>query len=1016
MRRIGGATALVGLVLGACAAPPPDRLDLVIRRGEQTAPPVSLLVRIRDDGPPRAVAASVYVPPVDSATGTRQTIALRPSEPFVGAVAVYVIGCARTATCVAGDSVGAQCSCDEPISFGAGVARVDGPTRLVVDLLPFSSACDADGDLIVSCAAGPGCCTGVPELVRRSISDCADGAANAHPFMPTEPMAEAVLADASLQARNRAFCGDGLDNDCSDGFDSECARVDADGDGFFADGDPPDCDDGNINIYPGAPENCANAFDDDCDGVAALCDADEDGASGAQDCDDNDATRYFGALDPCGDGIDQDCDGVDLPCVPEDLDGDGFSCVGTPIGGDHRCAGAGVDCDDLNAAVHPGAPERCDDPDEPNPTDENCDGVAERCPVDDRDGDGVRDRTLGGSDCDDRDPLVRPGATERCGDGVDQDCDGRDTPCGAVQDADGDGWPASVDCNDQPGAGAAIGPGAVEICNGIDDDCDGVADEGNPLATVQGGDSAAPRCGDDCPGAQPCGCYSAPNVCSPDPAAKNRKIILCIGIPAGRFEDICNGSDDDCDGRLDNVPGQEAAVRQACYTGPEQTEGVGPCIGGTQICESPAGANAAVWSATCFDEVVPTAEVCNAIDDDCNGRENDRLDGAFLREPCYPCGAGMPGAGICKRGERTCDVLGWGECEGEVCPRNETCNDIDDDCNGTTDDAPGVGSGCSNGVGACERGGQRSCDGRTGVLVCPAVPGNPSSEACNGEDDDCDGQTDEGFGLGGECSEGVGACQRSGHVVCGRGGRAVCDARPGMPSAETCNGVDDDCDGALDLVGGQPVAESCYEGPQGTVGRGPCAPGTRTCAGGRFGECVGDVGPTAETCNGSDDDCDGAVDDGLEQDCDTGLAAPCQTGRQVCVAGAFGQCTVVPRAAAEACNGRDDDCDGEIDEGLDLGSPCSVGRGACVAAGHIVCRGDEPVCDAVPGMPTAETCNGENDDCDNDGADEGMDAQCQTQGGNRCGGMAGCRCGENAPCAAPQTCQRGGDGQWGCGQ
>jgi hypothetical protein len=602
---------------------------------------------------------------------------------------------------------------------------------------------------------------------------------------------------------------------------------------------------------------------------------------------------------------------------------------------------------------------------------------------------------------------------ERCGDGVDQDCDGRDAPCGGAQDADGDGWPASIDCNDQPGTGATIGPGAVEVCNGIDDDCDGVADEGNPLATVAGGAPAPERCGDDCPGATPCGCYSAPNVCSPDPAAKDRKIILCIGIPVGRFEDICNGSDDDCDGRIDNTAGGDAVLRQACYTGPGGTQDVGPCIGGTQVCESPPGANAAVWSETCFDEVIPTAETCNAVDDDCNGEDNDRPEGGYLREACYPCGAGMPGAGICKRGERVCDILGWNECNGHVCPRGETCNDIDDDCNGTTDDAPGVGSGCSNGIGACERGGQRVCNGRTGELVCNAVPGRPSMEVCNGVDDDCNADTDEGFRLGDPCSEGVGACERAGERVCARNGQAVCDARAGMPEAEVCNGRDDDCDGAVDLVGGQPVAEACYGGPQGTAGRGLCQSGTRTCAGGRFGDCIDEIRPVAETCNGTDDDCDGTVDDGLEQDCDTGLDAPCQTGREVCAAGRFGPCVVQARAVAELCNDRDDDCDGDVDEGLDVGAPCSAGRGACIAAGNIECRDGAAVCDASPGMPEAEACNGADDDCDGT-VDNGMNVYCQNHGGNRCGGMQGCRCGGGDACPAAQTCQQNGNGEWRC--
>jgi hypothetical protein len=73
-----------------------------------------------------------------------------------------------------------------------------------------------------------------------------------------------------------------------------------------------------------------------------------------------------------------------------------------------------------------------------------------------------------------------------------------------------------------------------------------------------------------------------------------------------------------------------------------------------------------------------------------------------------------------------------------------------------------------------------------------------------------------------------------------------------------CDGADDDCDGQVD----EGLSDPCYEGPAGTEGVGICKAGARACVDGAFsGACAGQVLPAFETCNGLDDDCDGAVDD-----------------------------------------------------------------------------------------------------------------------------------------------------------
>src|SRR5690606_39761439 len=106
---------------------------------------------------------------------------------------------------------------------------------------------------------------------------------------------------------------------------------------------------------------------------------------------------------------------------------------------------------------------------------------------------------------------------------------------------------------------------------------------------------------------------------------------------------------------------------------------------------------------------------------------------------------------------------------------------VDNDGDGRVDESPaGAGDACTRGVGACERAGVQMCTG--GSLVCDATPGSPAAEVCDGVDDDCDGRVDESpAGAGDACTRGVGACERAG-VQMGTGGGLVCDATPGLPA------------------------------------------------------------------------------------------------------------------------------------------------------------------------------------------------------------------------------------------
>ncbi|MDC0742432.1 MopE-related protein [Polyangium mundeleinium] len=220
----------------------------------------------------------------------------------------------------------------------------------------------------------------------------------------------------------------------------------------------------------------------------------------------------------------------------------------------------------------------------------------------------------------------------------------------------------------------------------------------------------------------------------------------------------------------------------------------------------------------------------------------------------FPCDVGVgaclaTGSILCDGLTRSCDAF-----PGE--PGTETCNGIDDDCNGETDEIFGLGVPCDVGVGACAASGVIVCTSDELLSECSVDPGNPVLEMCNGIDDDCDGLTDENFDVGEACTSGLGACEAVGVKVCSGPATTQCDAQPGIPEAEACNGIDDDCDGVVD--NGLGLGDSC------TVGVGAClAQGVFVCDA-LFGTtCNATPGlPSNETCNGVDDDCNGVTDEG----------------------------------------------------------------------------------------------------------------------------------------------------------
>ena len=188
------------------------------------------------------------------------------------------------------------------------------------------------------------------------------------------------------------------------------------------------------------------------------------------------------------------------------------------------------------------------------------------------------------------------------------------------------------------------------------------------------------------------------------------------------------------------------------------------------------------------------------------------------------------------------------------------------------------------------------------------------------------------------------------------------------PLPESCNNIDDDCDGEIDIApSGGPLRRDCES---------ICGSGQEECIAGQWVSCTAPQ-PSDEIPNGFDDDCDGEVDEDTG-DCIHGRARPCGTdegecelGVQHCEHGSWGACqsTYDPDDHPEVCDGLDNDCDGDVDEGClcDPGQTrsCGTDEGECTA-GTQTCDEDGRwlrECDGEVGAVT-EVCDGLDNDCD----------------------------------------------------
>ncbi|MFO0595695.1 MAG: putative metal-binding motif-containing protein [Myxococcaceae bacterium] len=593
--------------------------------------------------------------------------------------------------------------------------------------------------------------------------------------------------------------------------------------------------------------------------------------------------------------------GGGMPCVDNDADGFGANC--TP----------GDDCDDSNPAIHPGSAERC------NGADDNCNGMTDE---------GIADLTCGVGACrrtvtaclNGQPQTCVPGmaATEVCN-GLDDDCNGTtdDGPAGqaisCMTGAEGVCAPGLTQCTDGGVVCAALLGAGDESCNGLDDNCNGQTDENNPDGGV--------ACTTGLPGV----CASGVTLCADGG-------LGCEALVQPSAE-RCNNLDDDCNGTIDNG-NPDSGV--ACTTGL-----LGVCAAGLTSC-------AAGGQLVCVQQVFPTTETCNGLDDNCNGTLDDGNPGAGIA-----CSTGLNG--LCGGGQTACGDGGI-SCVQTVFPVAERCNNLDDDCNGAIDNGnPDGGVSCSTGQAGVCAAGTTACT--SGAIVCNRTT-SPSVETCDGLDNDCNGAVDNGNPGGGQpCNTGQSGVCSAGTTACSNGA-IVCN-RNVAPSNEVCDGLDNDCNGTVDNGNPQGGA-SCNTGLLGV-----CAAGTTACSSGAV-VCVQSQMPGPEVCDGLDNNCNGTVDDGDPQGgaaCNTGQQGVCTAGTVHCQGGALA-CVRNTNPSAEICDGLDNNCSGTVDEGNPGGGgSCNTGQPGICAVGTVACSNGALVCNRNQ-APSAEVCDGLDNNCD----------------------------------------------------
>jgi len=675
-----------------------------------------------------------------------------------------------------------------------------------------------------------------------------------------------------------------------------------------------------------------------------------------------------------------------------------------------------------------------------------------------------------------------------------------------------------------------------ELCNCVDDDCDGETDE-LPLADCEPPKSCVDcfcQCPKDDPNIMDCGetgcknisndpanCGWCDNICADMewPAVKQYGCVegqcMISGCEPTFFDtnempwdgceceqtsqaELCDLLDNDCDGEFDEPPLSDCPPPLVCEFGicgcPLEQPNMQECIPGMCIdtytnpkhcgfcdnkcedllwehvmqygceqgmcfilaCQPPWVDQNQMEFDGCECEKTSGTEFCDMIDNNCNGEIDEKPNN------CVPPMVCLAGTCVCPPEMPNLQDCGNGKCT-DTNIDNKNCGFCGNLC-----DLPNLA------YQKCEGGQCVVTPCKPGWKDCNSIPSDGCEfeiaiEECNGFDDDCDGDIDEGAqgvgqpcdtGLPGLCSKGIQNCE-DGSLKCNP------NVQPGQYN-EVCDGKDNDCDGQEDE--GNP-------GGGGTCSvkdlKGECKTGVLECLNAKL-ECQQTVFPQPESCDGKDNDCDGIVD-GIEKDCFT----MCGDGKETCNNGIWGKCSAeepklcknydncqmeemcvvqCPSAPAEQCNGMDENCDGQVDETF----ACTIGEmqeqgcgncgtqsrtctGSCTWGGWSACNGQgecvkgtskiEGVCGSKCGQQKwqcSNQCWWQQSSCVNEGQCTPWTTKEEGNCGNQCGKYkytcnGSCVWQQEPGCVNEGICSKGsyktegscgskcGDQKWKCG-